>query len=62
VVETKKTWLRELAVVLIIGLGVLAYADKTEMVELLVWPIATITIGAFVPSKLQQLQSIIPSR
>lgn len=57
--EKTKSWSRELAVVLCIGLGVMVYADKTEMVELFIWPVFAFVAGAFLPTKLQQLQSFI---
>lgn len=56
--QNTKSWARELAVVLIIGLGVLMYNDKTEMVSMAIWPVTTFAIGAFIPTKLQQLQSL----
>ena len=53
-----KSWARELALALVIGLGVLIYADNKEMVETLVWPVTMVVAGAFLPNKLQQLQSL----
>jgi hypothetical protein len=56
--KEKKTWARELSLILIIGLGVLAYEDKVEFAEIFVWPVTIITVGAFLPNKLQQLDTL----
>lgn len=58
--EPVKSWARELSVALIIGLGVMIYADKTEMVELTIWPVTMFAVGAFMPNKLQQIKSLRP--
>ena len=53
---TKKTWKREVAVVMLLGLGYVVYTENIEMVQVLVWPIATFAGAAFgldVYSKLQ---------
>ena len=42
-----KTWSREVSVALMIGLGALAYNDKTDLVEILVWPVTTFSLAAF---------------
>lgn len=55
-----KTWKREVAVALFLALGVLVYNDKTEMVELLVWPVTVFAVGAFgLDATAKQLQSVI---
>jgi len=55
--ESPKSWSRELAVALIIGLGVLIYAEKQEMVQIVIYPVSGFVFAAFMPNKLQQLQS-----
>jgi hypothetical protein len=45
--ETVKTWKRELAVLLIIGLGAVVYVNNLEMVKVLVWPVFTFAAAAF---------------
>ena len=45
--EKIKTWKRELAVALIVGLGVVVYFDNLEMVKVLVWPVFTFAAAAF---------------
>lgn len=45
--ESVKTWSREVSVALMIGLGALAYNEKTELVEILVWPITTFSLASF---------------
>lgn len=43
----RKTYKREVAVALLIGLGYCVIKGNTEMVELLVWPIIAFSAGAF---------------
>lgn len=59
VMQTKpvKSWAREFAIVLCIALGILVYFDEEKALDLFTWPVAMFTIGAFLPTKLQQLQS-----
>lgn len=45
--ETKKTYKREVAVVMLLGLGYLVFKENTEMVNALVWPIMGFAAGAF---------------
>lgn len=45
--EKIKTWKRELAVALIVGLCVVVYFDNLEMVKVLVWPVFTFAAAAF---------------
>jgi hypothetical protein len=45
--EKVKTWKRELAVALILGLGAVVYVGNLEMVKVLVWPIFTFAAAAF---------------
>lgn len=45
--ETKKTWAREVAVALMIGCAVLAYSDKVEELNIVVWPITIFSLAAF---------------
>lgn len=42
-----KTWSRELAAVLMIGVAVLAYSGDKEMVEVVIWPAFTFALAAF---------------
>lgn len=54
--ETNKTWKREVAFVLLLGLGYVVYQENIEMVKVLVWPVVTFAGAAFgldVYSKLQ---------
>lgn len=45
--KPKKTWKREVAAVLLAGLGYIVYTGDTEMVNALVWPIMFFAAGAF---------------
>lgn len=54
--ETKKTWKREVAVALLLGLGYVVYTENVELVKILVWPVVAFAGAAFgldVYSKLQ---------
>mgnify|MGYP003637814745 CR=1 FL=1 len=42
-----KTYKREVAAVLLLGLGYLVFMDKLEMVNAVVWPIIGFAAGAF---------------
>jgi uncharacterized membrane protein len=42
-----KTFKREIAIALLIGLGYVVYIDDIEMVEVLVWPVFTFAAAAF---------------
>jgi ribosomal protein S19 len=42
-----KTWKREVAVLLLIGLGYVVYIGDHEMAGIIVWPIMGFAAGAF---------------
>lgn len=42
-----KTWKREVALVLLTGLGYVVYTDSVEMVNAIVWPVMFFAAGAF---------------
>jgi hypothetical protein len=44
---SKRTWSRELSLVLLLGLATLIYFEKKEMVEIVIWPIVAFTLPAF---------------
>lgn len=54
--EPKKTFKREVAGVLLLGLAYLVYADNVEMVNALVWPVMGFAAGAFGMDALKQLR------
>ena len=45
--KPKRTWSRELSLAMILGICVLIYFDKADMVELVLWPVVTFTLPAF---------------
>lgn len=45
--DNKKTWARETSFAMIVGLAVLAYGDKIEQLEILVWPVTVFSLAAF---------------
>lgn len=45
--EKVKTYKRETAAVMLLGLGVLVAVGDTAMVEIMVWPIVGFAAGAF---------------
>lgn len=45
--KDKKTYKRELAVILLAGLGYVVYTGDVEMVKVIVWPIFAFVFGAF---------------
>jgi len=45
--KPKKTWKREVAAALLIGLGYVVYTGDTEMVNVVVWPIMVFAGAAF---------------
>ena len=51
-----KTYKREVAVVLLLGLGYLVFMDKLEMVNAVVWPIIGFAAGAFGIDAVKQLR------
>lgn len=42
-----KTFKREIAIALLIGLGYVVYIDDIEMVKVLVWPVFSFAAAAF---------------
>ena len=44
---SKRTWARELSVAMILGICVLIYFDKTEMVSLVLWPVVAFVLPSF---------------
>lgn len=52
----QKTYKREVAVALLLGLGYLVWSGNVEMVNALVWPIFGFAAGAFGMSALKQLR------
>lgn len=52
----EKTYKREVACVLLVGLAYLVYAGNTEMVNALVWPVMGFAAGAFGMDALKQLR------
>tara|TARA_R110002051_G_scaffold135808_1_gene208562 strand:+ start:440 stop:613 length:174 start_codon:yes stop_codon:yes gene_type:complete len=51
-----KTYKREVAAVLLLGLGYLVFMDKLEMVNAVVWPIIGFAAGAFGIAAVKQLR------
>jgi hypothetical protein len=51
-----KTWKREVAIVLLLGLAYLVYTDDLEMVNELTWPILGFAAGAFGIDAIKQLR------
>jgi|11BtaG_2_1085332.scaffolds.fasta_scaffold20718_3 hypothetical protein len=51
-----KTWKREVAIVLLLGLAYLVYTDDLEMVNELTWPILGFAAGAFGLDSIKQLR------
>ena len=45
--ETKKSYKREVAVILMLGLGWVVYSGNLAMVEVLVWPVFAFATAAF---------------
>jgi len=43
----QRTWSRELSVAMILGICVLIYFDKAEMVELVLWPVVAFVLPSF---------------
>ena len=43
----RKTFKREVAAALLVGLGYVVYTGNVEMTEILVWPIIMFAAGAF---------------
>jgi hypothetical protein len=43
----KKTFKREVAVLMLLGLGGLVFLDRVDMVEIMVWPIVGFAAAAF---------------
>ena len=54
--KEKKTYKREVASALLLGLGYLAFTDKLEMVNAVVWPIMGFAAGAFGIAAVEQLR------
>ena len=54
---TKKTYKREVAVLLLGGLAYVVYTGDTEMVNALVWPITTFAAAAFGLAGVDQLRN-----
>lgn len=52
----KKTYKREVAAVLLAGLGYLVFMDNVEMVNVLVWPFIGFAAGAFGLDAFKQLR------
>jgi len=52
----KKTYKREVAAVLLAGLGYLVFVDNVEMVNVLVWPFVSFAAGAFGLDAIKQLR------
>tara|TARA_R100000541_G_scaffold58337_1_gene69430 strand:- start:643 stop:816 length:174 start_codon:yes stop_codon:yes gene_type:complete len=51
-----KTYKREVAVGLLLGLGYLTFMDNLEMVKIVVWPIIGFAAGAFGIDAIKQLR------
>ena len=54
--NSKKTYKREVAVLLLAGLAYTVYTGNVEMVNALVWPILGFAAGAFGMDALKQLR------
>jgi hypothetical protein len=54
--KDKKTYKREVAGALLLGLGYLVFMDKLEMVNAVVWPIIGFAAGAFGIAAVKQLR------
>lgn len=52
----KKTYKREVAAILLAGLGYLVFMDNVEMVNVLVWPFVGFAAGAFGLDAFKQLR------
>jgi len=51
-----KTYKREVACVLLLGLAYVVYTDNVEMVNAIVWPTITFAAGAFGFAAVKQLR------
>lgn len=45
--KQRKTWVRELATVMIIFTGVITYQEKLEELKVIVWPVTTFAMLAW---------------
>lgn len=61
-IERNKTWGREMSFVLLLYLMYLGYIESKEILEILVWPVFTLTFWSFgVVRNAESLSSILSS-